>query len=311
MPRLSVVIPTYNRADLIYETIDSILAQTYRDYEVIVVDDGSTDLTPEVVDRYRDKGVRLIRQQNSGPGAARNNGIQSAGGELVAFVDDDDLWAPNKLERQVALFDQDPGLTWAYSDAYAFDSDTRREMYTWSQQVQLYEGWIATQLILQDFIPSPTPVVRRNVFDVVGYFSEKKKPEAEDWEMWLRIASRYPVGLVRETLAGYRQHARRLTIHRDPLFNHAYKLEAIEQVVAFAPEVYSSLKQRAVAERCLHTGKILAVQGNFAGARSMFFQAIRLAPGNIYPYVYWMGSLFGRPGAKLGLSLRRWLKKLD
>lgn len=99
---VSVIIPTYNRAKYVTKAIDSILAQTYKDYEIIVVDDGSTDHTPEVLKKYGDK-IRVIRQENSGPSAARNYGIKMAKGSLVTFLDSDDLWLPTKIERQVAF----------------------------------------------------------------------------------------------------------------------------------------------------------------------------------------------------------------
>ena len=103
MPKVSVIIPTYNRAHYICETIDSILAQTYRDYEIIVVDDGSADNTRKVLQKYDGK-VRYFYQKNRGPSAARNFGISQSQGEYIAFLDDDDLWTENKLELQIDFF---------------------------------------------------------------------------------------------------------------------------------------------------------------------------------------------------------------
>ena len=118
MPKVSVVIPTYNRQRLVQDTIDSVLRQTFGDLELIVIDDGSTDDTRRVLqDRYGTR-IRYVYQENQGESAARNHGIALAGGEYVAFVDSDDLWHPQKLERQVEVFEADPGIGLGSTQAY-------------------------------------------------------------------------------------------------------------------------------------------------------------------------------------------------
>ncbi len=102
---VSIIIPTYNRADVISETIDNVFSQTYKNFELIVVDDGSTDGTPAILRKYANR-IRVITQKNAGPAAARNRGIEVSGGDIIAFQDSDDLWEPTKLERQVALLEK-------------------------------------------------------------------------------------------------------------------------------------------------------------------------------------------------------------
>ena len=106
-PCVSVIVPTFNRAWILKEAIDSVLAQNYRDFELIVIDDGSTDHTRDILHPYRDR-LTVIRQANAGVSAARNRGIRAASGRLIAFLDSDDLWLPGKLERQTAFFDATP-----------------------------------------------------------------------------------------------------------------------------------------------------------------------------------------------------------
>ena len=117
--KVSVAIPTYNRAHYICETIDSVLVQTYKDYEIIVVDDGSTDNTREILKRYGGK-IKYFYQANQGQASAWNYAVSQSSGEYIAFLDDDDLWFPEKLERQVEVLDKNPDLGFVCSESYVF-----------------------------------------------------------------------------------------------------------------------------------------------------------------------------------------------
>ncbi len=312
MPRVSVVIPTYNRAGLIRETLDSVLAQTYRDLEVIVVDDGSTDETPTILGMYEhDVRVRIIRQSNQGEGAARNTGIGVAGGEYVAFLDSDDIWRADKLERQLAILVDSPGQAWVYSDAYVFDHNTREVLYVIGQRVPQYDGLVARELLMVDFVPSPTPVVRRAVFDVVGSFDYTlgandataganvqsggwSRPWCTDWDMWLRIAATCPVRRDPQALAGYRLHATMLSRYQSAMAMHHYRIATIERAATFAPSVYGPLRRRAVAAQCVRMGRTLTDRGELLGARAMFVEAIRHFPGRLEAYPRLLATLLGR-----------------
>ncbi|HVO26477.1 MAG TPA: glycosyltransferase [Candidatus Margulisiibacteriota bacterium] len=324
MPRVSVVIPAFNRAALIRETLDSVLAQTYRDFEVIVVDDGSTDDTPPILAEYeRDARLRVIRQANQGEGAARNAGIDAARGEYVALVDSDDVWRADKLERQVALLVDTPGLAWVYADAYAFDHDTRTVLYAMGQRVRQYEGHIARQLLMVDFVPSPTPVVRRAVFDEVGYFDARlpaggltegthsgehgwARPWCTDWDMWLRIAARYAVRRDPQPLAGYRIHATMMSQQASALMMHQYRMATIERAAAFAPSVYARTRRRALAVQCVRMARIFVDQGDVPHARQMFIEALRHFPGRLDVYPRVVATLFGSRVVSGLLRFKRW-----
>lgn len=310
MPRVSVVIPTYNRARLICETLDSVLAQTYRDFEIIVVDDGSTDGTQEVVSRYG-PSLRYLRQENAGPAAARNAGIRASGGEYVAFLDSDDLWLPRKLEEEMAVLASEPSCAWAYCDVEMFDGQNGRVIGRYGKLVHRpRQGWVPRWLLLGDFVASPTPVVRRTVFEQVGYFDESDVlRHREDWDMWLRIAARYPVRYLPQVLARYRRHSGSSRQGESPLKVHKSHVAIIERAVAFAPDVYGPVRSRALAVQCVRAGRSLAGQGDMPDARMMFAQAVGHWPWAVRAYGFWLASV---PGHRLWASLaavNRWRKR--
>lgn len=304
MPRVSVVVPTHNRADLVCETIDSVLAQTYRDFEVIVVDDGSSDETPAVLAAYRDR-IRVIRQPNQGVSSARNAGIGAATGEFVAFLDSDDLWLPTKLERQVALLDEDAGLGLVYSDGETFDGETSCPLALFSQANRLYQGDVLHQLFVGNFISTPTPIVRRCVLDETGEFFDNEVV-AEDWDMWLRIAARYPVGLIAEPLVRRRVHEGMKTIGRPARKQYDRCVRTIERAISREPESLARLKNQAVANIALSQGRVMVSAGDAIGARRMFARAIRYRPLEVPAYGFWLVTLLSRRFWALLAALNHW-----
>jgi len=207
-PEVSVVIPAFNAAPTIDAALQSVFAQTYERFEVIVVDDGSTDATAACVDKWGDRVVS-IRQANAGPGRARNIGIARARGRLIAILDADDAWMPRKLERQVAYFDRFPetGLVHgrtlidaaplaaiaAAGDSAPIDPAPDPPEYAFTE---VFHGTIVVQAL--------TVMARRDVVIEVGGFDERREIHVEDWDLWLRIAARYPIGFLPTRLAVYR-----------------------------------------------------------------------------------------------------------
>ena len=196
LPKVSVIIPTYQRAHLIRESIDSVLAQTYRDFEIIVVDDGSTDGTHEVVAGYRNR-VRYIYQENRGPSSARNSGIKAAQGEFIAFQDSDDLWLPEKLASQVPLFDRDPEIGLVYCDMSYFRSDGPCDRpSSFKSHAPPASGYALRELFVNGTpMHTPTAIVMRHCFDNAGMFDERLV-DFEDQAMWFRIARVFKIDYV-------------------------------------------------------------------------------------------------------------------
>jgi glycosyltransferase involved in cell wall biosynthesis len=184
-PLVSVVIPSYNRAQYIAETIESVLAQTYREIEVIVIDDGSTDNTRDAVEPYVPH-VKYVRQKNSERGASRNHGLRLAKGEFIAFLDSDDLWLPQKLEEDLKILKEKPRAGVVYSDADLVDSDgdhlktLKRKGYT---------GSVTDQLLTDNFVSIGAHLIRKSFADQIGGFREERELSgSEDWEFWVRLS---------------------------------------------------------------------------------------------------------------------------
>lgn len=205
-PAVSIIIPTYNRPELLREALDSIAAQTFRDYEVIVVDDGST---PPIAEAIVDHPVRpkIIRQNRQGPGAARNRGIAEAKSDLVAFLDSDDLWMPTKLERFVAALRENPAISIFYGPMVPIDAQ-RHEVAGRTKARRA--GRITEALFKSCFVDVPTVVCRKDVLTRAGGF-DASLPVCEDYDLWLRVSLTEPFGLIEEPLAKRRLHNDRLS----------------------------------------------------------------------------------------------------
>jgi glycosyltransferase involved in cell wall biosynthesis len=197
---VSVVIPTYNSARFIAQALKSVLAQTTRPAEIIVVDDGSTDDTPQVLEAFRPH-VRYIRQQNQGVSAARNNGVASATGEFVAFLDSDDVWHPRKIEFQIAVFARNPELGLLGTRCFDWPCATFSEVAPeCCGKVTLVE-W--EHLAVRNHLAASSVVARRSVLQKVGPFDTTMQGP-EDRDLWFRISRVAAVGNIEAKLTGYR-----------------------------------------------------------------------------------------------------------
>jgi glycosyltransferase involved in cell wall biosynthesis len=223
-PQVSVIIPTYNRGRVIKEAIDSVLAQDYTEFELIVVDDGSTDHTSDVLDSYRNV-IKVLSQKNKGVSAARNRGIAEASGKFIAFLDSDDLWLPQKLSTQVEFFNKTPDALICQTEEVWIRNGLRVNP---KKRHKKPSGMIF-KLSLELCLVSPSAVmIKRSLFDRVGEFDETL-PACEDYDLWLRISSRFPIYLVDTPLIIKRGG------HDDQLSSRAgldkFRIKAIEKII--------------------------------------------------------------------------------
>lgn len=207
-PTVDIIIPSYNRADYLPEAIESALRQTYVKTRVTVVDDGSTDRTPEVLARYKHQ-VQILRQPNTGSSAARNRGLQHTDGEYVAFLDSDDTWLPGKIERQVQVMANGGACALLATNGSYIDREGRplgRPLHQIAAGTSVLRSiWLA-DLIMENQIATSTALVRRDALEKAGHFRDAYRV-VQDYDLWLRIATRYEVKYLNEEWIQYRYHS--------------------------------------------------------------------------------------------------------
>ena len=190
-PIVSVVIPTYNRGWTIREAVDSVLAQDFKDYELIVVDDGSTDDSRDILKSYG-AAVSVLRQSNKGVSAARNTGVAASAGELIAFLDSDDLWLPQKLSHQVDFFNRNPDAVINQTQELWIRNGVRVHP---KKRHHKFGGMIFERSLDLCLVSPSAVMIRKNIFEIIGGFDESL-PACEDYDLWLRVSCKYPVHLI-------------------------------------------------------------------------------------------------------------------
>jgi len=227
---------------MLIEAVESVRAQTYSHYEIIIVDDGSTDQTPDLFySAYPD--IKYIYQNNQGPSAARNRGVRSALGEWIAFLDSDDLWKPDKLEKQMNALDHHP----RYAITYTGEEWLRNGKTVVQRTYQAkHSGWIYAKCLERCIVGASTMMIHRSIWESVGGMDESI-PAAEDYDLWLRLAWQYPFLLVDAPLTIKRDG------HPDQLSHQwgldCYRVKALEQMLN-EPLLRSSLKNVTRYELC-------------------------------------------------------------
>lgn len=228
---VSVVVPAYNCALYLQQAIESIRVQTYRSVEIIIIDDGSTDNTPDVIKNLGDD-IISIRQPNCGPAGTRNKGIDAATGEFIAFLDADDVWLPSKLEKQIEYLDTHPEVALVYSQMMNFIDGQDAGADIFPQVVK--SGRLFDDLLKNTIIPLPTVVVRAKVVRDVGSFDESLLT-AEDTNFYLKVAYTYHIGVVPEVLLLRRLHASNLSFRVDISIG---TLDNLDRIAERYPEVH-------------------------------------------------------------------------
>jgi teichuronic acid biosynthesis glycosyltransferase TuaG len=213
--KIAVIMPAYNAATYIDESIISVINQTYENWELLIVDDGSTDDTKKIVSKYLyDKRIKYIYQKNVGQASARNNGINKTDADYIAFLDSDDTWEREKLAKQLQYFEYN-NIDLVYGASYIINSNGDRQISQMKPEVGVYSGqFLVNKLILGTFfIPILTVMVKKNVLLNAGLFNESKSiKNAEDFDLWLRIASKgYNMMCISEILSNYRIHENQST----------------------------------------------------------------------------------------------------
>ena len=242
MPLISVVIPTYNNEETIYETVNSVLSQTFVDLEVVVVNDGSEDETLTKLRAINDSRLRIFSQKNSGVSSSRNYGIAATSGDFVAFLDADDVWVPDKLASQLKALQANPQAAVAYSWVDYIDSTGA---FLRPGRHSKFQGNVYTQLLKSNFLEcGSNPLIRRLALQQVGGF-DVELDYGEDWEMWVRLAKRYEFVLVESPQVLYRISTSSASFNFQK--HETLKIKSIETVFADVTPSLIPLKRICLA----------------------------------------------------------------
>lgn len=268
MPCCSIIIPAYNAITYLPKTVESVLKQTFTDFEILIINDGSSDNIVEWASGIKDPRLKLISKENQGVSAARNTGIAEAKGEYIAFLDADDLWEPTKLEKQLQCFKNNLLLGLVHTEMVLIDEKGKSLVRKFTSNI---EGDALIHLLEHNTVVTSSVIVRSSCLETVGNF-DKNLRYFEDWELWVRIALRYPFALIKEPLIFYRQHPNNTTKNWQMLEQN---LGSIEQVFQSVPEELSYLKNRTYAYAKIYLAWKTLQSGYYKQAANFRNQAIK------------------------------------
>lgn len=289
MPRVSIVIPTYNSARYLAETLESILKQSFEDYEIIIVDDGSTDNTKEVLKRYEDSISYVFQDNSGGPSRPRNTGISIANGELISFFDSDDIMLPGKLEASVGLFDIAPQIGMVFSNFMVCDEAERVKPGTFldhyayfhsmtyskiGEREYVYKGEeIFNGLFFENFIGLSGVLARKDVFSRAGYFDEQLST-SEDRDMWFRIGKKYDVGYI--DIVGHCYRNREGSLTKRGIECEHNRITVIERYrTGIRKKIVRKRADQLIAQCNYGIGYHYQTLGCFSEARRYYFKSIK------------------------------------
>lgn len=283
-PIVSVIIPTCDRVHFLRRALESVLNQSFSDFEIIVVDDHSRDGTLEFLKNIRDKRIRFISRHDRGGGsAARNTGIASAKGEYLAFLDDDDVWHERKLQRQFEIMQRCPEVGLVYTGTVKVYQDNGRVFRTTIPQ---HRGDIFKHLLARNVIGTTSSVmVRRIAIEGIGGFDESF-PSCQDWDLYLRLSKLWPVDFVGEPLVDYYLHPVRITR------NEVSRIKGRRMILEkFRSEIDGD--RQILSEHYVALGRLCCQAGQYSEGQRMLIRAVQGNPCNVEAYKHLLPVLFG------------------
>jgi glycosyltransferase involved in cell wall biosynthesis len=297
MVAVSIIIPTYNRSGFIHSAITSILSQTFQDYEIVIVDDGSIDNTESVVDSFSCAKIKYIKHDsNRGEATSRNTGIKHSHGEFIAFLDDDDEWMPEKLDRQITLMSQHgKQVGGIYTGILTIDRDSGDLV---EQIIPQKRGYIYDDLLVENCVFTPSTVLlRRECFTKVGLF-DRNITYGPDYDMWIRIAKEYQFEYIKEPLVKYYIHKNRLS------GNYEKFIAGAETILVKYRDILATHKM-AHSRHLFELGVAYCECGRALSGKRALMKAIYLYPWEWRYYINFCLSLFGDTMFRHAKRLRR------
>jgi len=304
---VSVIIPTYNRVQLIAQAIDSVLSQTYRNFEIIVVDDGSTDDTKQILIPYKDR-ITYIYQENQGGAAARNTGINRAKGKYIAFLDSDDLWFSPKLERQVEVLDNHDDFALIYTNIVYIDNAGRFFAPGYSSRM-FRSGYLFKETLLRKVACGhpPTWLIRKTCLEDVGGFDPEFRT-SHDRDMIVRISRKYQIYGIGDRLTIVRKH------HRERLRDGSSAKQLEHHWFKFLDKLFDGtdgelisgkLKRKLIADYYFSAGRHYLKEMDPFTARKRLLSSMANYPFRLNPYLYLISTLMGVRGLKAIFVIRK------
>lgn len=281
-PKVSIIIPTYNRAHLILSVLKNISAQTYDNLEIIIIDDGSSDDTLRLVSEFRDPRVIYIKhRQNMGLATARNTGIKASSGDIIAFQDTDDLWLKNKVEESVKVFRLNRRISIVYSGSYRYQGG--QKTYIPYSYISKKEGNVLESLLSGNFIPAISVCIKRECLDKIGLFDESL-PSLEDWDILIRLAKKYQFIYIPKPL-------NLIYFSNDSLTANPTNFLKAEEILLKKHYVEFCNYPFLLAKRYGQLGFYHAFERNRIECFEYFRKAGKISKG--YYIIYWLAKIFG------------------
>jgi len=274
---ISIVTPTYNRAYLLTEAIDSVLAQTYPHWEMIIVDDGSTDGTAAIVEAAtaKDHRISYYYQENAGQSSARQHALSVARGEFIAFLDSDNRWLPERLQKGLDALARNPNCAVSYGDCYILDEDGKRIS---DRNMRRYSGFITEQLVKDNCVSFNTSLTRREAIDSVGGFDPNVEV-ADDYDLWLRISVAHEFVYIPEYLAEYRVMTKQISSNK--MRRYKSNTVILERFFRANPQLLNTgLHRRGMGGFYLRWSQYFDLAGEHKEAWRLLLKSLQVNPSN-------------------------------
>jgi glycosyltransferase involved in cell wall biosynthesis len=306
LPLISAIIPTYNAGRYVVQAVESALAQSYRPLEVVVVDDGSSDGTTAALAPLRAR-IRYLRQENKGLSGARNRGIAESHGELIAFLDADDQWSPEKLRLQWQCLQAHPDAHLVHTDLDRL-RDSEGTVVHVPRDRKRFSGHCYTELFWSNHVvPSTVLVTRRCLLEVGLFDTGIRRPSTEDWDLWIRIARRFPFCYVDRPLVLYREHGTNASLDRRTMSES--ELYILTKMLRADPQLWERLgparARRRIAKLAFEVGYQNVEADDLHRARGYFGTSLRHAPLRARTWMFWASTWLSTGSRARLRTLRR------
>ena len=294
-PYISIVLPLYNGANFIKETLKAVDAQTFQDAEIIVVDDGSTDNSSEIVEEVSKnysseilQTLKVFKQKNQGVAAARNLGIQKSSGKWIALLDQDDLWLPDKLEVQHAATLKFPEVSWHYSAFVRFYADGREKIKNngSADSLETLERMLSGKL----FVPPSTVLILKKIFEEVGGFDSEYIP-SDEWDFFLKLSEKFKNSYSEKVLVRFLSHPTSTAKRQKRKIFEAQKIVIQKHEKIVSGIIKNSVIKKRKANILWHLGKECEAEGEKQTAKKYYFEAVKTDPMRVKLLVAWMKNI--------------------